>query len=207
MKRGFTLIELLIVIGLTAFLLTGVFSLYMSLKNLTYTSAQSASMRAEILTAAGALSADIRNAYAPSWNPKTFFEAYKGQELSGRFDTLNFVATTLYANPTLLQTSVFSVTWYVKKTDEGITLYRKNSAFVDYENPEAGIPIPMVHHITSFIVEFSLNGEDWFDEWSYKVRKRLPPYVQITIRWQDSSTGKEEEYKFQTAPQINIRAM
>lgn len=204
-ENGFTLIEILIVMGLTGFLFVGLFSLYFQVREIADMQGQSADAKATVLTAASILSEDINNLYAPEWNPKMFFESTKGTQVTGRFDSLNFISTTLWSNPTLLQTPVHSVYWYVEQEGESATLFRSENTFTDYKKPTAGIPVPMIENIEGFEVQFSLNGEDWIDGWSYSSRKRLPPHVKVVIRWQDGNSTSQ--YEFEASPQVMTRAM
>ena len=192
-NHGFTLIEILVVLSLVGFLFVALFGSYLQVQDVVHNQSQYAHQGNKILSAAKILSDDISNTYYEKKNPDSFFSGKKEIFLQGRVDKLNLAVISSYSNPSLLQGKVFAVTYFGKldQDNDTLSLYRKEDNWLDYDNPEQGIPIPLIQDIKEFSLEYSLNRTSWQNTWDLKNSKKIPKYVRATFRWLEGNTERE----------------
>lgn len=187
-------------------LLMGIMTTYVQIQKLlnSQSSASVQGQQAEELYVI--LSHDLQNIVYEKWNKSYFFKVKKNIEGGSRIDSLNFISSSIYSNPQMLQSRVYNVTYFGKiNQDTGfLTLYRKEDMFVDYKETNHGVPVPVLEKITGFLTEFSLNGKDWQDSWDSVLNKNLPVHFRITIKYiQEFDTDTNERTLIlQTSPGI-----
>lgn len=199
-NQGFTLIEILIVSALTGMLLAGLFASYMQIKEILYSETKNAAISQQVIYTAESLRNDFANLLIEKWNLKYFFECRRQVTLGARIDFCNFPSGSLYTNPSTLQTGAHNVTWFGANNPQTghNVLYRKEDIFTDYTDTQKGISVPVLNNINQFIVEFSTNGEDWTDGWSYQARKMLPRKIRVKFVWMEGDISRN--YSFEISP-------
>ncbi|MBV6493755.1 MAG: hypothetical protein LDLANPLL_01778 [Turneriella sp.] len=204
-RRGFTLIELLIVIGLTGFIFTTLMAVYMQVKKLTYDQTRVSSQSAAVMDFAVAISYDLGNLIFEKYNTRQVFSVQKETHGGKRFDAFAFPSASLNGNPSVLQARSFMVSYFVEPDANGqdYTLYRTEDMFIDARNPYRGVAVPLVKYVTEFRVEGSMSGMDYEESWDFKLRREMPRYVRVTIRYKASeNTTDENEYILEVRPPI-----
>ena len=204
-RKGFTLIELLIVIGLSGFIYMTLFTLHFQVKKLAVNQIRNSGQSTAIIDLGAVFSADLANLVFEKHNLRQVF--FTNKELNGgkRFDAFVFPSGSLYANPYLFQARSFMVSYFVEQNDRNgdYTLYRAEDFLIDAKNLFQGIPVPMVHFVDEFRVLGSNNGIDYEEGWDFKLRRMIPRYVRMIIRYRESKDAYEvKEYSVDVRPPI-----
>ena len=101
-----------------------------------------------------------------------------------------------------MQARIYNVSYYGKSDEESgtITLVRTEDIFADLESTARGVEVPILENVTEFSTEYSLNAEDWRPDWDMILMKRPPPYIKVTLRWEENNN--EREFQFQVNPGV-----
>lgn len=199
---GFTLVEIMIAMTLTGLLLSALFAVNSSINQLVFTNKQSAQTSKQALYVIETLSKDLNNLINQRWNPAMFFKCERKEIQGKRLDFLSFPSGGLYSNPSTLQSHARSVTWYARTNDAtGKTvLYRREDVFIDSKYPHAGLSLPMLDNVHTFAVQFSDQGESWYDNWDYSLKNKMPMYIQVELGWYEA--GIEKSFLFEVRPPV-----
>ena len=194
-NNGFTLVELLIVISLMSALLVGIMMTYFQIQKLLNTQSHASLQGQQAEELYSILTHDLQNMVYEKANTQFFFKVEKQISGGARVDFLNFISGSLYANPLLYQPKVYNVTYYGDVDDETgkVNLYRKEDMMVDYKNTDRGVPIPVLKNIHEFRAEYSTNGDDWLDEWDFTIKKTIPKFIRITVKFYLNTESGETE--------------
>ncbi len=178
------------------------FGSYFQIQDLIYKQNHASIQSHQMIGAVQMITRDIENTVFEPWHDKNFFTASKEIVQANRADVLNFPSGTLYHNPSTLQARLYNVTYY-GRTDEvsgDLRLYRREDAFIDYQETTGGIDVPILDHLLEFRCEFSDNGDDWEDGWQLSDKKKPPAYARITLKWEEEDN--QREFIFQVSPGI-----
>ncbi len=184
-KKGFTLIEIALVILSLSILFVIMFSLNLTVLNISKTKAPISQQRSQALLALNHIQNTIRMTYYfPEIEKTVFFGKSNGVD-NNRMDQL-----TLTAVSSGTQVSgggvVKEISFYLKKdsiSDLGI-LYVREDQIVDEQPYVGGNHYPLLENVKSFQLSYSLNGVEWQDNWSSKSTRRIPRLIKINIKVQ-----------------------
>jgi len=200
-KRGFTLIEILLVSALMGTLFVMMFGTFFQINEIVSFQTSASDRATSALNSLNTLAADFNNLVTDNWYNKEatydiarpYFLVKKNIDSGKRFDFASFISGQYYSNNMALQSRVHTVTYYVKEdeTNQKKTLFRRESVFADYKNPHSGISLPLIEEIEEFKIEFSVNGDNWVDDWDYDEKKSFPKYIQVTIKWEQNNTIRQ----------------
>lgn len=201
-KRGFTLLEVTIVIGLVSMLFLALIGTYMQIKKILVSESAAAGNSQAAQFLANAFASDMQNLLFEKWNPRQIFLIKKEFRSGKRFDAAAFPATTLYANPYVMQSRAHMVSYFTEydSTNDTFIVYRAEDIFIDAKNPFGGTPVPFLRGAETFQIQLSNNGRDWEDEWDYAIRRSLPRYVKVFISYKEGD--KIKDYTVELRPPI-----
>lgn len=184
-KKGFTLVEVLISLAAFGILMTALFSFYMAIRGLVFEQTHASQSGNRAINAIKIITRDFQNLVYEPYNSRYFFIVK--EQVTGEVKTvfLNFLSGSLYSNPSLMQSSVYNVTYFGQKDEEAsrVDLYRSEDIFADFKNTTGGIKVPLLENIAEFTAEFSLNTDDWRKDWDMTLMKKPPRYIRITLKW------------------------
>ena len=204
-RKGFTLIELLIVIGLSGFIYMTLFTLHFQVKKLAADQVRNSGQSTAIMDLAAVFSADLANLVFEKHNTRQVFFTDKEVHGGKRFDAFVFPSGSLYSNPYVFQARSFMVSYCVEPDARSgdYILYRAEDLFIDAKNLFQGIPVPMVSLVDEFRVLGSNNGIDYEEGWDFRIRRMIPRYVRMIIRYRENKDSYEvKEYSVDVRPPI-----
>lgn len=206
-RRGFTLVELTIVMALTGFLLLAVFGSYFQIRALLLRQSQASGRNNQAIFLMKTLLHDLNTPLSQNWNKAQFFSGKKEVVGGKRADRLNFPAGNIYANPSGMQSAVYTVSYYSEPDDKGqLVLYRREDIFLDSQKREAGLAIPYLENLQEFRLEFSANGQNWVDEWNYAQTRSIPGIIRVHLSWLEPESSQARVFTFEVRPLVSTPA-
>lgn len=193
-KKGFTLLEIALVILSLSILFVVMFSLNLTVFNISKTKAPISQQRSQSLLALNQMQNTIRMAYYfPEIEKTIFFGKSNGVE-NNRADQLTLTAV-IYGSEISGGGVVKEISFYLKKdpvSDLGI-LYIREDQIVDDQPYVGGNHYSLLENVKSLQFSYSLNGVDWQDNWSSKSTRRIPRLIKISLKVKIGNTIEDLE--------------
>lgn len=197
-RAGFTLVEISIAILVLSILFTIMFGIYFGINRIITQSAPSALARKNALLALEMMRSSINQTYFHRDLERIVFVGKREGGGETHTDRLTFAAVHPGAE-SVGAPAVREVSFYLEEErDTGYnettyTLFRREDQMVDDEPGEGGAHYPVLKHVVSLQLKYSLSGRDWRDDWNSKETRRIPRLIQIQLRVKIGSNTQKFE--------------
>lgn len=201
-RSGFTLLELSLVLLLMSILFGIMFGVMQSISRVNMEMRPSIGAHQDSLFVMNLFRSTISQAYFHSELDRTVFVGRRDGQGTRRRDEMTLVSNHSGAEHTGVP-AVREVTFYLRpQEDELFTLIRREKPTLDEDVGEGGAHYPLLTNVRSLRFSYSLNGEDWSDEWHSRRTGRIPRFVRVELI--KMIEGREERFEIQSSPGLYL---